>query len=116
MARHTRPVDSSKGRPMFRRLRSVSLRLLATLVVAASAACAPRTTLAADKPAGSARYGKATVVRLAVDPAAEPVPALKYTLLLPSSERKPGNAVPFYYRAILAYATSQSANQGMDKK
>ncbi len=101
---------------MFRRLRSVSLRSLATLVVAASAASAPRTTLATDKPAGSAKYGKATVVRLTVDPAAEPVPALKYTLLLPSSERKPGNAVPFYYRAILAYATSQSANQGMDKK
>ncbi len=44
-------------------------------------------------------------MRLAVDPAAEPRPALKYTFLIPPSARKPGNAAPFYYRAILAYTT-----------
>ncbi len=57
------------------------------------------------------------MVKLNVDPAAEPQPAFKYSFVLPSSERKPGNAVPFYYRAILTYATSQGGNQGgMDKK
>jgi hypothetical protein len=44
-----------------------------------------------------------TIVRLAVDPAAEPRPPLKYTFQTPLSARKPGNAAPFYYRAILAY-------------
>jgi hypothetical protein len=102
---------------MFRRLRSGSRAALATLLVAASAACASRATLEAAPPTDTAGRGKATVVKLNVDPAAEPRPAFKYTLLLPSSERKPGNAVPFYYRAILAYATSQAANQGgMDNK
>jgi hypothetical protein len=50
---------------------------------------------------------KPTVVRLAVDPAAEPRPALKYSFMTPLSERKPGNAVPYYYRAILAYMGDQ---------
>jgi hypothetical protein len=44
-----------------------------------------------------------TIVRLAVDPAPEPRPPLNYTFLTPLSARKPGNAAPFYYRAILAY-------------
>jgi hypothetical protein len=47
---------------------------------------------------------KPTVVRLVVDPAAEPRPALKYRFMTPLSERKPGNAAPYYYRAILAFA------------
>lgn len=41
-----------------------------------------------------------TVVRMTVDPAAAPVPAFKYRLLPPVSERQPGNAVPFYHRAL----------------
>ena len=48
-------------------------------------------------------------MRLAIDPAAEPRPALKYTFLTPQSARKPGNAAPFYYRAILAYAIYRPA-------
>jgi hypothetical protein len=99
---------------MFRRLRSGSLAALATLLVAASAACPSRATLEAAPPTDSAGRAKATVVQLNVDPAAEPRPAFKYTLLVPASERKPGNAVPFYYRAILFYATSQAANQGAE--
>jgi hypothetical protein len=102
---------------MYRRLRSGSRGALATLLVAASAACASRPNLEAAPPTDTAGRGKATVVQLNVDPAAEPRPAFKYTLLVPASERKPGNAAPFYYRAILAYATSQAANQGgMDNK
>jgi hypothetical protein len=102
---------------MFRRPRSALLGSLATLAVVASAASAPRAALDAAPPGDASHYGKATVVQLNVDPAAEPQPAFKYTLLVPASERKPGNAVPFYYRAILAYATSQAANQGgMDNK
>lgn len=38
-----------------------------------------------------------------VDPAAEPVPALKYALSPGYLEQKPGNAAPFYYRALLRY-------------
>ena len=41
------------------------------------------------------------IVRLSLSPAAEPSPALKYELLPSSSERKPGNAAPFYYRAVM---------------
>jgi hypothetical protein len=53
-------------------------------------------------------WGKATIVRLKVDPAAEPRPALKYSLMTRVSERKPGNAVPFYYRAILAFTQANA--------
>src|SRR5580700_3887794 len=61
--------------------------------------------LVAAPPRGgpTAPESKPTVVRLAVDPAAEPRPALKYSFMTPLSERKPGNAVPYYYRAILDY-------------
>jgi len=55
----------------------------------------------------TAPESKPTIVRLAVDPAAEPRPALKYSFMTPLSERKPGNAVPYYYRAILAYVGYQ---------
>jgi hypothetical protein len=40
-------------------------------------------------------------IELTVVPAAEPRPALKYHLLPQPSERTPGNAAQFYYRAIL---------------
>jgi len=41
-------------------------------------------------------------MELSVEPAAEPRPALKYHLLPWTSERTPGNAAQFYYRAILS--------------
>jgi hypothetical protein len=53
-------------------------------------------------------WGKATIVRLKVDPAAEPRPALKYSLMTRLSDRKPGNAVPFYYRAVLAFSQANA--------
>jgi hypothetical protein len=40
-------------------------------------------------------------IALTVAPAAEPRPALKYRLIPAAVERTPGNAAPFYYRAVL---------------
>lgn len=40
-------------------------------------------------------------VSLAITPAAEPNPALRYQLLPAIHERKPGNAAQYYYRALL---------------
>ena len=42
-----------------------------------------------------------TVIELQVAPAAEPVPALQYSLLPTPAERTPGNAATHYYRAML---------------
>lgn len=53
---------------------------------------------------------KPTIVRLKVEPAAEPHPALKYGLMTRVSERRPGNAVPFYYRAVLAFTEANAAS------
>lgn len=39
-------------------------------------------------------------------PAAEPEPALKYVLTPREEDRRPGNAAPYYYRALLAMQTS----------
>lgn len=39
--------------------------------------------------------------QLSITPAPEPSPLLKYRLSLPDSKRVPGNAAPFYYRALL---------------
>jgi hypothetical protein len=41
------------------------------------------------------------VIRMTVTPAAEPVPALRYRLLTREIDLKAGNAVPYYYRAML---------------
>jgi hypothetical protein len=42
-----------------------------------------------------------TIVRMTVTPAAEPVPALKYRLVARDIDIQPGNAAPYYYRALL---------------
>jgi hypothetical protein len=42
-----------------------------------------------------------TVIRMTVTPAAEPVPALKHRFVARSIDLKPGNAAPYYYRAIM---------------
>src|SRR3954453_21627708 len=44
------------------------------------------------------------IVRMTVTPATEPVPALKYRLFARHIHLKPGNAVPYYYRAQLNIA------------
>ncbi len=59
---------------------------------------------------------KPTTVRLTVYPAAEPRPALKYNFLTPLVARKPGNAAPFYYRAIQAYLQYRAASKGLDMR
>lgn len=41
-----------------------------------------------------------TLFKLNVSPAAEPVPALKYSLSPEYLQLKPGNGVPYYYRAL----------------
>lgn len=57
-----------------------------------------------------------TVIRLAIDPAPEPRPALKYSLLPRLNERKPGNAAPFYYRAILEFTRRRDVENARSKK
>ena len=46
------------------------------------------------------------IVRMTVTPAAEPVPALRYRLVARDIDLKPGNAVPYYYRAQLNIAAA----------
>ena len=53
------------------------------------------------------------IVKLSLSPAAEPMPALKYELLPPLSQRTPGNAAPYYYRAVLWLSDHQ---QELDKQ
>lgn len=66
-------------------------------------------TLAVVVPSDRARAGVVaeehddglTVFKMTVTPAAEPVPALAHRLTLRELDGKNGNAVPYYYRAIL---------------
>jgi hypothetical protein len=60
-------------------------------------------------------------IPLKLRPAAEPRPALKYRLLPTIHERRPGNAAPMYYRAMLhqkelpqAYWQERNENTGED--
>ncbi len=82
-------------------LRTVQLtvRLVALLLVAVGIAPA-RAELHVEKQ--SSDEGELTVFQMTVTPAAEPVPALKHRLVLRELNEKPGNAAPFYYRAIMA--------------
>jgi hypothetical protein len=79
------------------------LRGIVGISLASTFMLAPFGNLAAAPPARRPAPQGPTIVRLAVDPAAEPRPPLTYTFLTTQSARKPGNAAPFYYRAILAY-------------
>jgi hypothetical protein len=45
---------------------------------------------------------KTIVVRLTVSPAAAPVPALKHRLVARDIDLEPGNAAPYYYRALMS--------------
>lgn len=55
------------------------------------------------KQEGTQRPDEAKAFKLTVDPAGEPVPALKHSLVPSYQDQTPGNAVPYYYRAVLAY-------------
>lgn len=67
---------------------------LATASVAARADVAYTDT---ETPSGD----KMSVIRMSVTPSPLPVPALRYRFLARDIDLKPGNAAPFYYRAML---------------
>ncbi|MEX2308248.1 MAG: hypothetical protein WD738_11675 [Pirellulales bacterium] len=47
------------------------------------------------------KKGEQKVIRLTVTPAAEPIPAFRHRLVARDIDLQPGNAAPFYYRALL---------------
>jgi hypothetical protein len=49
------------------------------------------------------------VIQMTVTPAAAPVPSLKYRLVARDVDLKPGNAVPYYYRAMLSLEQNKEA-------
>jgi hypothetical protein len=53
------------------------------------------------------------VIRMTVTPAAEPAPSLRYRLVSRDVDLKPGNAVPYYYRAMLNLSRN---NESVRKK
>ncbi len=72
------------------------------LFLSAIAALCPLGSAFAQLPhAMAAAPSEPVVVELAVSPAGEPRPALKYLLLPTPAERTPGNAAQQYYRAIV---------------
>lgn len=56
------------------------------------------------------------VVRMTVDAAGEPRPALRYTFLPKYGDRKPGNGAPYYYRAILAHTDFRGRLQALPEE
>ncbi|HEX5102474.1 MAG TPA: hypothetical protein VFV87_01600 [Pirellulaceae bacterium] len=75
-------------------MQSVPIRALALLVAACAAPVFGQAPVAEDP-------NKPEMIELTVAPAPEPRPALKYRLIPATAERTPGNAAPFYYRALL---------------
>ena len=53
--------------------------------------------------------GRLTTFQMTVTPAAEPVPALKHRLMLREIELQPGNAAPYYYRALMGVRQTTKA-------
>lgn len=53
--------------------------------------------------------GTITTYKMTVTPAPEPVPALKHRLMLRDIDLKPGNAAPYYYRALLSLRWAEKA-------
>lgn len=51
----------------------------------------------------------ATVIRLTVTPAAAPIPALKHRLIARDIDLQPGNAAPYYYRALMSAPRTHDA-------
>ena len=54
------------------------------------------------------------VVEWAVSPAALPDPALKYRLVVPAADRRPGSAATYWYRAELLYFESELTLEAQD--
>ena len=79
---------------------AVALALAVILLSAAQAQVITALGGGSNKPAGEQ---KLPLVKLTLTPAAEPVPALRHKLLPDQWEQTPGNAAPYYYRALLSY-------------
>lgn len=75
--------------------RTIDFLVASLLAVTAGVAFAQQPAPAKDDP------NVPQIIELTVLPAAEPRPALKYRLMPALSERTPGNAAQYYYRAIL---------------
>ena len=73
------------------------IALLPTLIVLIAALAAP----AVAQPPAAEDPNVPQSISLTLAPAAEPRPALKYRLIPAAAERTPGNAAPYYYRAIM---------------
>ena len=67
-----------------------------TVILALAAALLPRAAVAQEQDPD-----ELPVVKLALTPAAEPRPALRYRLLPDDLKRRPGNAATYYYRAMI---------------
>lgn len=80
-----------------------------TRILLAFALCCAASALA-QEPERRPDPNQPTQIQLSVSPAGEPRPALKYSLAINSRERKPGNAVPFYHRALLSQRSIPDAH------
>lgn len=89
-------------------------RVLAVLIVVLS--FAHTAALAAEPKAAAKKPDDAPpTVRIALRPAAEPRPALRYHLLPPLLDRQPGNAAVFYNKAALMYQQNPELVKQGDK-
>jgi hypothetical protein len=66
-------------------------------------------TAHADVATTEGKDGGESVIRMTVTPAGEPVPALRYRLVPRDIELQPGNAAPYYYRAMIALSPTISS-------
>lgn len=80
-----------------------TVAMILAVLPAATLAQGPIVGLAADPPE-TPPPDQPQLIKLAVDPAPEPRPALRYDLLPGYGEQTPGNAAQFYYRALLMAA------------
>jgi hypothetical protein len=76
--------------------------VIATTVLLATVLFLKLATPAGGQEQPAAAAAEVQTIQLAVAPAAEPRPALRYRLTPAPFERTPGNAAIFYYRAMLA--------------
>ena len=76
------------------------------LALATLSSLQAETPVAKEKPAEGPR-----TVKLTLTAAAEPRPALRYQLLPAMESRQPGNAAPYYYRAIMQLISLRNGNE-----
>jgi len=81
-------------------------KVLCTVVVAAIAQSARADVSYETKNDNNKHF---EVIHMTVTPAAVPVPSLKYRLVARDLDLNPGNAVPYYYRAMLSLEQNKEA-------